>query len=177
MKGREGEAGTGEGFCTTHRVSTLSTTHPLPDRDFSAFPHPPYPIQTAFMQRLYTALEVGGLALFESPTGTGKTLSLIVGALTWLRDKRAAAAAASTAAAEADVASAIAADLPPWLAAAAAERDAEAAERAAARRAARYARARARGATPRWMEHGRHGLLRRSSSSVSSHRPPAGTIC
>lgn len=36
------------------------------------------------MKELYSCLEDGKLGLFESPTGTGKSMSLICGALTWL---------------------------------------------------------------------------------------------
>ncbi|KAM4618264.1 ATP-dependent DNA helicase DDX11 [Polymixia lowei] len=38
------------------------------------------------MKALYGALEQGKVGIFESPTGTGKSLSLICGALSWLRD-------------------------------------------------------------------------------------------
>lgn len=38
------------------------------------------------MQCLYQSIEHRKVAIFESPTGTGKSLSLICGALTWLRD-------------------------------------------------------------------------------------------
>ena len=51
---------------------------------FDAFPFPPYPIQSQLMAQLYDALDRGHVGLFESPTGTGKTMSLIVGCLTWL---------------------------------------------------------------------------------------------
>jgi len=34
------------------------------------FPFPPYMIQRDFMRELYSTLEVGGLGIFESPTGT-----------------------------------------------------------------------------------------------------------
>ena len=37
--------------------------------DFPAFPYPPYDIQLGFMGALYSALEAGGVGLFESPTG------------------------------------------------------------------------------------------------------------
>ncbi|NWY65114.1 DDX11 helicase, partial [Erithacus rubecula] len=50
------------------------------------FPYTPYRIQEQFMQALYGALEAGRVGIFESPTGTGKSLSLICGALSWLRD-------------------------------------------------------------------------------------------
>eukprot|EP00075_Anas_platyrhynchos_P034638 XP_027323891.1 ATP-dependent DNA helicase DDX11 isoform X1 [Anas platyrhynchos] len=50
------------------------------------FPYRPYPIQERFMAALYAALQAGQVGIFESPTGTGKSLSLICGALSWLRD-------------------------------------------------------------------------------------------
>ncbi|XP_041072361.1 ATP-dependent DNA helicase DDX11 [Carcharodon carcharias] len=50
------------------------------------FPFKPYSIQEEFMTALYNVLEGGKIGIFESPTGTGKSLSLICGALTWLRD-------------------------------------------------------------------------------------------
>ncbi|XP_029157504.1 ATP-dependent DNA helicase DDX11 [Nylanderia fulva] len=56
-----------------------------PPQEFQ-FPFPPYEIQKQFMKELYNCLENGKLGLFESPTGTGKSLSLICGALKWLID-------------------------------------------------------------------------------------------
>ncbi|CCJ29870.1 unnamed protein product [Pneumocystis jirovecii] len=52
------------------------------------FHHPfkPYKIQNEFMEALYLAIEAGGVSIFDSPTGTGKSLSIICGALTWLRE-------------------------------------------------------------------------------------------
>uniref|UniRef100_A0A7N8YQD7 ATP-dependent DNA helicase DDX11 n=1 Tax=Mastacembelus armatus TaxID=205130 RepID=A0A7N8YQD7_9TELE len=50
------------------------------------FPYQPYSIQEQFMQALYGALDQGKVGIFESPTGTGKSLSLICGALSWLTD-------------------------------------------------------------------------------------------
>ncbi|XP_064405283.1 ATP-dependent DNA helicase DDX11-like isoform X2 [Halichondria panicea] len=50
------------------------------------FPFEPYDIQRDFMRELYLALEGGKIGIFESPTGTGKSLSLICGALQWLLD-------------------------------------------------------------------------------------------
>ncbi|CAM6122599.1 unnamed protein product [Calypogeia fissa] len=53
---------------------------------FPAFPFQPYPIQLEFMRAVYEAIQKGGVAIVESPTGTGKTLSLICSALQWLMD-------------------------------------------------------------------------------------------
>ncbi|KAA8590164.1 hypothetical protein FQN60_014098 [Etheostoma spectabile] len=50
------------------------------------FPYQPYDIQEQFMKALYRALDQGKVGIFESPTGTGKSLSLICGALSWLTD-------------------------------------------------------------------------------------------
>ncbi|XP_061917203.1 ATP-dependent DNA helicase DDX11 isoform X1 [Entelurus aequoreus] len=50
------------------------------------FPYQPYTIQEDFMCALYSALDQGKVGIFESPTGTGKSLSLICGALSWLTD-------------------------------------------------------------------------------------------
>jgi chromosome transmission fidelity protein 1 len=56
-------------------------------RDFH-HPYEPYDIQTDFMNAVYDCLEKGKVGIFESPTGTGKSLSLICGSLTWLRDHK-----------------------------------------------------------------------------------------
>ncbi|KAM9755051.1 ATP-dependent DNA helicase DDX11 [Menidia menidia] len=50
------------------------------------FPYEPYNIQEQFMEALYSALDHSKVGIFESPTGTGKSLSLICGALSWLTD-------------------------------------------------------------------------------------------
>ncbi|KAJ5469466.1 ATP-dependent DNA helicase chl1 [Penicillium diatomitis] len=60
---------------------------PRVSRDFH-HPFTPYEIQLQFMEALYGCLEDGKVGVFESPTGTGKSLSLICGSLTWLRDHR-----------------------------------------------------------------------------------------
>lgn len=48
------------------------------------FPFEPYEIQRDFMQQLFKIIENKEIGIFESPTGTGKTLTLTCGALTWL---------------------------------------------------------------------------------------------
>lgn len=54
------------------------------------FNHPfkPYNIQNEFMLALYETLESKKIGIFESPTGTGKTLSLICSSMTWLREHK-----------------------------------------------------------------------------------------
>ncbi|KAL1505317.1 hypothetical protein ABEB36_004910 [Hypothenemus hampei] len=53
------------------------------------FPFPPYKIQLEFMQALYRVIEKKQLGIFESPTGTGKSLSLLCASLKWLGDNNA----------------------------------------------------------------------------------------
>lgn len=57
-----------------------------PSNDNFNHPYEPYAIQLDFMRKLYRCIESGHVGIFESPTGTGKSLSLICSALTWLRD-------------------------------------------------------------------------------------------
>lgn len=57
-------------------------------RKFPAFPYKPYSIQLDFMNSLYQFLDQGGISMLESPTGTGKTLSIICSALQWLVAQR-----------------------------------------------------------------------------------------
>ena len=53
--------------------------------DNFGFPFPPYENQNDFMRELFQVLDGGKLGIFESPTGTGKSLSLICGTLSWLK--------------------------------------------------------------------------------------------
>lgn len=67
------------------------TVPPREDTDDGVldFHHPftPYDVQTDFMKTVYNVLQAGNgqIGILESPTGTGKSLSLICAALTWLR--------------------------------------------------------------------------------------------
>ncbi|CAP65065.1 uncharacterized protein PODANS_5_6530, partial [Podospora anserina S mat+] len=53
-------------------------------------PYTPYPVQLEFMRTVYDVLERGNgqVGILESPTGTGKSLSLICSAITWLRNHK-----------------------------------------------------------------------------------------
>ncbi|GAA6048272.1 hypothetical protein JCM3770_006514 [Rhodotorula araucariae] len=53
------------------------------------FPFTPYSIQKDLMDHLYRAMAAGEVTVIESPTGTGKSLSLISSSLSFLRDARA----------------------------------------------------------------------------------------
>ncbi|KAJ4481923.1 helicase C-terminal domain-containing protein [Lentinula aciculospora] len=56
---------------------------------FPAFPYPqPYTIQVELMRHLYEAIERKKVTVVESPTGTGKTSSLLCASLTWLHDEK-----------------------------------------------------------------------------------------
>ncbi|KLO06962.1 DNA repair helicase [Schizopora paradoxa] len=67
---------------------SLTLSLPTPS-SFPAFPYTtPYPIQLELMRHLYEAIESRRFAIVESPTGTGKTLSLLCATLTWLEDDR-----------------------------------------------------------------------------------------
>jgi chromosome transmission fidelity protein 1 len=78
-------------FFARHEVATCLIIRTMDDddteRDFH-HPYEPYEIQKDFMNAVYHCLEKGNVGIFESPTGTGKSLSLICGSLTWLRDHK-----------------------------------------------------------------------------------------
>lgn len=56
-----------------------------PTNNFS-FPFQPYEIQQKFMENLYQVLVNKKIGIFESPTGTGKSLSLLCSTLKFLKD-------------------------------------------------------------------------------------------
>jgi Rad3-related DNA helicase len=59
---------------------------PLGVSSFS-FPYTAYPIQNDLMRAIYTCIKTRRVGVFESPTGTGKTLSVICSTLTFLREQ------------------------------------------------------------------------------------------
>ena len=59
-----------------------------PSKEDFGHPYQPYNIQSQFMLNLYNCIEDKNIGIFESPTGTGKSLSLICASLTWLRDHK-----------------------------------------------------------------------------------------
>lgn len=48
------------------------------------FPYEPYPAQSMYMEKVIECLDEKQYGLLESPTGTGKTLSLLCASLAWL---------------------------------------------------------------------------------------------
>ena len=58
---------------------------PPPPAPSFPFPYEPYGIQTDFMEALFSCIDKGQVGIFESPTGTGKTQSVVNGSMTWLR--------------------------------------------------------------------------------------------
>ena len=51
---------------------------------FKSFPYEPYKPQIEYMKAVIQALNRSQNALLQSPTGTGKTLSLLCACLAWL---------------------------------------------------------------------------------------------
>ena len=54
--------------------------------DAFKFPFTPYAVQLQLMTAVYDALAGGKVGIFESPTGTGKSLSIICSSLRWLKE-------------------------------------------------------------------------------------------
>lgn len=52
------------------------------------FPYEPYGVQKAYINKVLTCLNERKFGLLESPTGTGKTLSLLCASLAWLENER-----------------------------------------------------------------------------------------
>ena len=50
------------------------------------FPFDAYNIQKDLMREVTGVLDRGGVGIFESPTGTGKSLSVICSTLSWLKN-------------------------------------------------------------------------------------------
>lgn len=74
------------------------------------FPGTPYEVQRQLMSALYEAIENKRIGIFESPTGTGKTLSIICGTLTWMvRNRLPLSSTKQTTKGEVDV------EDPPWV--------------------------------------------------------------
>ncbi|KAF9582943.1 DEAD H (Asp-Glu-Ala-Asp His) box helicase 11 [Lunasporangiospora selenospora] len=75
-----------EKFDNAHEQAQEEERLWTPD-SFPAFPYPsPYGIQIQFMQQLFECIDQHKVGIFESPTGTGKSLSMICGAVGWLME-------------------------------------------------------------------------------------------
>lgn len=71
---------------TTTRTEGLNSN--LRSRIQSTFPCDPYSIQLDFSLKLYETISTKKLGIFQSPTGTGKSLSIICGAFSWFVDNK-----------------------------------------------------------------------------------------
>ncbi|KAJ9115084.1 hypothetical protein QFC22_005412 [Naganishia vaughanmartiniae] len=74
------------------RLANSTTTEaeagipPLETPEIFPFPYAkPYGIQVQLMKVVFKAIENGKIAIVESPTGTGKSLTLLTSTLTWLK--------------------------------------------------------------------------------------------
>ena len=70
----------------TEKISSMTKTQ-ISGYDIM-FPFEPYQIQKDFIENLLRTLDRKTNGLQQSPTGTGKTLSLLTGCLAWLNKKR-----------------------------------------------------------------------------------------
>ncbi|CAD8098779.1 unnamed protein product [Paramecium sonneborni] len=68
-------------LCNQQQLITLGNTEIY-------FPHKPYDVQINYMKSVVQTLDGKFNALLESPTGTGKTLSLLCASLGWLQKHR-----------------------------------------------------------------------------------------
>ena len=60
--------------------------HFVPELSNAFFPYPPYHQQISIVKNIQNAIKNKQNALIESPTGTGKTLCLLIGCLSSLVD-------------------------------------------------------------------------------------------
>lgn len=68
--------------------STFIRSKQISVPDKFEFPYVPYKIQEEFMRALFSVIENRKIGIFESPTGTGKTLTLMSSSLKWLNDDK-----------------------------------------------------------------------------------------
>lgn len=85
----EGEEGGKRGAAKYDKTKPRSAARPAPTSLVMSgiqtqFPFKPYPSQVALMAKVIKSLQEKQNALLESPTGTGKTLALLVSTLAYV---------------------------------------------------------------------------------------------
>jgi chromosome transmission fidelity protein 1 len=70
-------------------ISLMQTEEGHPGKHPNGFPFRPYDVQHNMMDALTRAIDLRAIGIFESPTGTGKTLSVICATMSWLIAHRA----------------------------------------------------------------------------------------
>ena len=79
---------TGDEFYSAAIAKKITVKNIEPPPAQFPFPYPqPYDIQDQFMRQLWKTIESARIGIFESPTGTGKSLSLICGCVHWLVER------------------------------------------------------------------------------------------
>ena len=62
----------------------LTKSHPVENASQAYFPYPPYPEQSELVSSIQQTIISSQNSIIESPTGTGKTLCLLIGSLSAL---------------------------------------------------------------------------------------------
>jgi chromosome transmission fidelity protein 1 len=131
------------------------------------FPFAPYAVQVDLMKSVYGCLNQGQVGIFESPTGTGKSMSLICSSLRWLKENPVYVPPSDDAVAEDE-------DLPAWVIAHAKKKEQDARETAIKAEKERLERARLKMEEDAWQRERDREKAERDRAKVA--RPTIGMM-